>query len=179
MVDNARAVGLYERAGFEREGRRRRAARLADGWRDEYAYAKLLDPDRARRPVAARARAGAPRRSTNPSAPAGCRRGHAHVAQPALAGQLTFAEGFRPMLFDLETDPDELVDLGADPAHGDVRERLEGAIFTWARRHHARITATPERVEAMSAGGPPGVLAGFWDEGEYEAVFGRPFGERG
>ena len=93
--------------------------------------------------------------------------------------KLTFAEGFRPMLFDLETDPDELVDLGSDPAHGDVRARLEGAIFTWARRHHARITVTPERVEAMSADSPPGVLVGFWDENEYEAVFGRPFDERG
>lgn len=42
MVDNVRAIRLYERAGFEREGIRRQAVRLADGWRDEYAYAKLL-----------------------------------------------------------------------------------------------------------------------------------------
>ena len=44
QVDNPRAIGLYERAGFEREGVQRRAALLRDGWRDAYAYAKLLDP---------------------------------------------------------------------------------------------------------------------------------------
>ena len=44
-TDNLRAVGLYERAGFEREGVQRRAVRLGDGWRDSYAYAKLIDPD--------------------------------------------------------------------------------------------------------------------------------------
>ena len=43
QVDNARAIRLYESAGFEREGRRRRAVRLGDVWRDELAYAKLLD----------------------------------------------------------------------------------------------------------------------------------------
>lgn len=44
MVDNVRAIRLYEGAAFEREGVRRRAVRLEDGWHDEYAYAKLLDP---------------------------------------------------------------------------------------------------------------------------------------
>ena len=44
QVDNPRAVGLYERAGFEREGVQRRAVRLGETWRDAYAYAKLLDP---------------------------------------------------------------------------------------------------------------------------------------
>ena len=44
QVDNARAIRLYESAGFEREGRRRRAVRLGDVWHDELAYAKLLDP---------------------------------------------------------------------------------------------------------------------------------------
>ena len=45
QVDNVRAIRLYESAGFEREGVRRRAVRLADGWHDELAYAKLLDPE--------------------------------------------------------------------------------------------------------------------------------------
>ena len=44
QVDNARAIRLYESVGFEREGLRRRAVRLGDEWRDELAYAKLLDP---------------------------------------------------------------------------------------------------------------------------------------
>lgn len=45
LVDNVRALRLYEGAGFEREGVRRQAVRLADGWHDELACAKLLDPD--------------------------------------------------------------------------------------------------------------------------------------
>ncbi len=80
--------------------------------------------------------------------------------------KLVHAEGFRPMLFDLESDPDELNDLGADPDYEAERARLMDAIFTWARRHHTRITLPPERIEAMSGGEPPGILIGFWDEAE-------------
>jgi arylsulfatase A-like enzyme len=77
------------------------------------------------------------------------------------------AEGFRPLLFDLESDPDEVVDLGAEPAHEEVRARLHEALFAWARRHHTRITRTPQQVDRMAKGGePPGILIGFWDEDE-------------
>ncbi|MEZ5740148.1 MAG: sulfatase-like hydrolase/transferase [Burkholderiaceae bacterium] len=89
-----------------------------------------------------------------------------------------FCEGFRPMLFDLQQDPQELHDLGADPAHEAVRARLTDAIFAWSRQHHNRITLTPERIEAMTGKEPPGVLIGFWDEAEFEAEFGAPFAER-
>ena len=88
------------------------------------------------------------------------------------------AEGFRPMLFDLQYDPQELRDLGASPDHEAVRQRLYEALCTWARQHHNRITVSPERVEAMTGGEPPGVLIGFWDEPEFEAEFGKPFAER-
>ena len=88
------------------------------------------------------------------------------------------AEGFRPMLFDLDTDPQELVDLGADPAFAEVRQRMSDAIFEWARRHHNRITITGERIEKMTGGEPPGILIGFWDEADYEARFGTPFPRR-
>jgi arylsulfatase A-like enzyme len=76
-------------------------------------------------------------------------------------------EKLPPMLFDLETDPDELVDLGTDPAHEDVRQRLREAIFTWARQHHNRITISDSDIEA-SAGGEfrKGILIGFWDEAD-------------
>lgn len=36
--------------------------------------------------------------------------------------------GERPQLFDLSVDPNELVDLGEDPAHGEVREQLDSAL---------------------------------------------------
>ena len=87
-------------------------------------------------------------------------------------------EGFRPMLFDLQEDPDELVDLGASSAHADVRARMHEAIFDWSRQHHSRITLRPERIEQMTGKEPPGILIGVWDEENFEEVFGKPFDER-
>jgi arylsulfatase A-like enzyme len=88
------------------------------------------------------------------------------------------AEGFRPMLFDLENDPQELEDLGTSSAHGEVRARMYDAIFEWSRQHHSRITLAPERIEAMTGNEPPGILIGFWDEAEFEEAFDKPFAER-
>jgi len=87
-------------------------------------------------------------------------------------------EGFRPILFDLRKDPLELVDLGADPLHEDVRHRMHEAIFSWARKHHNRITRSPEEIEKMSGREPPGVLIGIWDEAEFERLYRKPFSER-
>jgi hypothetical protein len=55
---------------------------------------------------------------------------------------------------------------------------MEVAISAWARQHHTRITKTPEWVEKVTGGEPPGILIGFWDEAEFEAVFNKPFAER-
>ncbi len=87
------------------------------------------------------------------------------------------SEGMRPMLFDLETDPDELHDLGAAPgAELDaVRARMEAALFKWARRYVSRITLTPEQIERMTGKEPPGVVIGVWDEADYAATFGKPW----
>jgi arylsulfatase A-like enzyme len=87
-------------------------------------------------------------------------------------------EGFRPMLFDLKNDPNELVDLGDDAAHEDVRRRMHDAIFAWARQHHNRITRSPDEIERMSAREPGGILIGIWDEAEFERVYRKPFSER-
>lgn len=77
------------------------------------------------------------------------------------------AEGFRPLLFDLESDPAELIDLGTAPEHEEIRLELHEALFAWARQHHTRITRTPEQIDRMAAGGePPGILIGYWDEEE-------------
>lgn len=80
------------------------------------------------------------------------------------------AEGFRPLLFDLETDPDEVHDLGGDPDYADQIERLKAAHFEWARRHHTRITRSAANVEAMTdAQEPPGVFIGYKDVDELVA----------
>ncbi len=77
------------------------------------------------------------------------------------------AEKMRPMLFDLEADPDELHDHGDDPAFGDQIERLKALHFAWARQHHTRITRTPDIIEKMTdAKEPPGIYIAYWDEKE-------------
>ena len=82
--------------------------------------------------------------------------------------KLIEAEGFRPMLYDLETDPDELHDLGADPAtHAGERARLKDALDRWFRRHHTRTTISDETILARAGGEiDRGIVIGFWDEAE-------------
>lgn len=72
------------------------------------------------------------------------------------------AETMRPMLFDLQTDPGELVDLGADPAHAEQLDRLRELHFAWSRQHHTRTTKSAEQIEKMTDNQePPGILIGF------------------
>jgi arylsulfatase A-like enzyme len=80
--------------------------------------------------------------------------------------KLIFFEGYRPMLFDLENDPDELSDLGNDPEYARTRQSLTEAIFAWARRERQQVTVTIDQVFARTeeAGVDQGCLIGFWDE---------------
>jgi arylsulfatase A-like enzyme len=87
------------------------------------------------------------------------------------------AENFRPMLYDLKSDPDELVELGADPQYAGILARLTEAHFKWSRQYHTRITRTAQEVDRMAKGKePPGIIIGFWDEDELAAE-GRPLPE--
>lgn len=86
-------------------------------------------------------------------------------------------EGFRPVMFDLATDPDELTDIGASDLleHQQVRARMEAALLQWATRHHTRITATPAVLARQKIAAETGILIGFWDEDEYAQTVGKPF----
>ena len=80
------------------------------------------------------------------------------------------AEKFRPMLFDLASDPNELNEIGADPAYASEISRLSACHFDWLRRHHNRITKSAEAVEKMTdMREPPGILIGYNDRQELEA----------
>lgn len=57
-----------------------------------------------------------------------------------------FYEGFRPQLFDLESDPRELVDRGADPALEPVRQEMKERLFEWSRTRKSRITMSNDDV---------------------------------
>ena len=86
------------------------------------------------------------------------------------------ADGFRPMLFDLESDPQELRDLGGDAGHKEVCFRLYEALARWSRSAKTRITISDEEVKASDVQMQyydvlinPGILIGYWDEAELEA----------
>ena len=82
----------------------------------------------------------------------------------------THVEHFRPMLFDLETDPNELTDLGGNPDYADQITRLSELHFDWARKHHNRVTRSADQVEAMTDGKePPGIFIAYKDADELAA----------
>jgi arylsulfatase A-like enzyme len=64
--------------------------------------------------------------------------------------KLMHAEGgFRPMLFDLETDPDEFHDLAKGTAHAAEIDRLYGYLAQWGRRLAQRVTKSEDDIKAM------------------------------
>lgn len=83
-------------------------------------------------------------------------------------------EGYRPMLFDLQTDPQELRDLGASDAaeHAQARARLHEALFRWARQPRQRVTISDEVIEntdVQSRVAEGGILIGYADEADLAA----------
>ncbi len=81
------------------------------------------------------------------------------------------AEGFRrPMLFDLENDPEEFDDLGEDPAYENVRAMMYERLFRWSRRHAQRTTRSDADIKAMRGSSRrKGVLLGLYDGNEVPA----------
>lgn len=81
------------------------------------------------------------------------------------------AEGYRPMLFDLETDPNEYRDLGGEPGYDDIRARLHEALFRWARQPRQRVTVADGAIESTFVQekiAEGGILIGYWDRAELE-----------
>lgn len=75
------------------------------------------------------------------------------------------AEGFRPMLFDLENDPQELRDLGGEPAYADIRQTMADALLRWALRPSQKTSLSFQQVKDMGGDSSrKGILIGFWDE---------------
>ena len=56
--------------------------------------------------------------------------------------------GFRPMLFDLQNDPDEFDDLAKGNAHQEEIDRLYAMLADWGRRNAQRVTKTDEEIIA-------------------------------
>lgn len=71
--------------------------------------------------------------------------------------------GFRPQLFDMEADPNELRDLGDDPAYGTICTEMRERLFQWFATRKVRRTLPDDRIETLARnwkGG--GVILGEW-----------------
>lgn len=73
-------------------------------------------------------------------------------------------ELYRPQLFDLQNDPNELVDLGEDEALAVMRQRLSDALFRWLRRRRNRTELPTEVLFDMTpeANRADGLFIGRW-----------------
>jgi arylsulfatase A-like enzyme len=81
--------------------------------------------------------------------------------------KLIHAPGFRPMLYDLETDPKEFRDLGADPRFEAERQRLMSALASWGLRLSQRTTLSEQQMrDRRGKSQRRGILIGVWDESD-------------
>ena len=72
-------------------------------------------------------------------------------------------EHFRPQLFDLQNDPLELHDLGADAEYSAIRKQMQEALYEWYRQRKNRTTVSNESVDkATGKAHEKGYLFGLW-----------------
>jgi arylsulfatase A-like enzyme len=77
------------------------------------------------------------------------------------------ALGFRPMLYDLRSDPNEFRDLGADPAYASECSRLLAVLHQWGLRLSQRTTLSDAQIEGRRGKSQRrGILIGVWDESD-------------
>ena len=82
------------------------------------------------------------------------------------------AIGFRPMLFDLKNDPQELKDLGSDPKYAEVRRRYSDYLAEWGLRQSQRVTRSEEQIKGMRGRAQQfGILIGVYDETDIDDKF--------
>ena len=80
-----------------------------------------------------------------------------------------FKGGYRPILWDLENDPDELVDLAESPDHQDVIAQMYDHLNAWAQRVSQRTTVSKEKIRGMrTKGRRVGIVIGVYEEGDVD-----------
>ncbi|MEM7422263.1 MAG: sulfatase-like hydrolase/transferase, partial [Pseudomonadota bacterium] len=79
------------------------------------------------------------------------------------------AEGFRPMLFDMANDPDELIDIAEDPDSAGVIDMMYDRLLQWALRQPQRTTLSEADVRSMRGKSQRrGITLGIYDETEID-----------
>lgn len=80
-----------------------------------------------------------------------------------------FGDAFRPMLFSLKDDPNELRDLAADGSYADTIERLMKALRYWAMRPGARTTISNQKIDTLGTTvGRTGIVLGTFHEDDVD-----------
>ena len=68
-----------------------------------------------------------------------------------------------PLLFDLDNDAQEHLDLGRSTAHAQVRAELDERLFDWLRHRRLRFTISDARIEELTGSARQrGYLFGVW-----------------
>ncbi|UWR65025.1 sulfatase-like hydrolase/transferase [Phaeobacter inhibens] len=77
--------------------------------------------------------------------------------------------GLRPMLFDLQEDPDELVDLAKSGAHQEVIDLMYDRLLEWGLRMSQRITLSDTQIAARRGkSARKGILLGVYEPSEVD-----------
>jgi arylsulfatase A-like enzyme len=70
---------------------------------------------------------------------------------------------YRPELYDLQNDPNEQQDLGADPAHEGIRTQMAARLLTWFTERKSRVVQTDDQIRSgTDKVWERGVLFGIW-----------------
>ncbi|MEM7252724.1 MAG: sulfatase-like hydrolase/transferase [Pseudomonadota bacterium] len=78
--------------------------------------------------------------------------------------------GYRPMLFDRETDPNELNDLGDSASHREVMDDMYRRLWRWGLRMSQRTTRSDQRIMASRGRSRRrGITLGVFDEADIDA----------
>ncbi|GLO71690.1 phosphonate monoester hydrolase [Phaeobacter inhibens] len=77
--------------------------------------------------------------------------------------------GLRPMLFDLQEDPDELVDLAKSGAHQEVIDLMYDRLLEWGLRMSQRITLSDTQIATRRGkSARKGILLGVYEPSEVD-----------
>jgi arylsulfatase A-like enzyme len=76
-----------------------------------------------------------------------------------------FEGGFRPMLFDLENDPEEFIDLAKGDKHQAEIDRLYECLRNWGLRMSQRVTRSEKDIENMLGKSPRKGILNFMVDG--------------
>lgn len=75
--------------------------------------------------------------------------------------------GFKPMLYDLQEDPKELIDLGQDSGYNIVRANLSEQMLDWSAGLKNRVTVNTDMFDGQKgSAGKVGILIGYWDQNQ-------------